>query len=161
MNCELQRRVATRWMLRKSREYQSPTHAQVSQLPLLVSDDRFDRAMGMAARHMGGTYNAATGIIQLPVSLAKAGDRTFPTRMEAHYRKFPCGMIIPSVDSNHPMMGAPCVSFDLIPLVPGDPRRSRIYQSFSGPLDQSKVLFGKFLGWLKIVAKTVHRYSEG
>lgn len=143
---------------------ETPTEFQVRDLALPVSDARFDRAMEMAARHMGGTYNRATGVIHLPRELARPGDRSFPTEIQVLYRKFPCGFLTlgPSVGRTEDERGAgrPCVSFDVIPKVPGDPRRSRVYQSFKGDMAQSKVLFGKFLGWLKVLSKAVARYQQ-
>lgn len=115
--------------------------------------------MTMAARDMGGVYDQARGVIKLPPSMAHAGDPSFPQEIEVHYRKFPCGMVMRNLDEHTPGAGEPCVSFDVIPRVPGDPRRSRVYQSFQGPASQAKTLFGKFLGWLKIVSKALHRYN--
>lgn len=130
-------------------------------LNLDVSTDRFDRAMDLAARDMGGTYDRTRGLIKLPASLRRPGDRTLPTELEVHYRKFPCGMMMREFSESMPGVGAPCVSFDVIPRVPGDPRRSRIYQSFQGDAKHVKTLFGKFLVWLKIVSKALRRYADG
>lgn len=113
--------------------------------------------MVMAARDMGGAYDQSRGVIRLPPSMAHAGDPTFPYELEVHYRKFPCGMAMR--DPSGHGAGKPCVSFDVIPRVPGDPRRSRVYQSFQGPASDVKMLFGKFLGWLKIVSKALQRYK--
>ena len=137
----------------------TPTQFQVHQLRLPVSDARFDRAMQMAARDMGGRYIPATGTIKLP-KVSKPGDTTFPTELQVMYRKFPCGAMIPNVKEDNPIAGLPCVSFDVIPNTPGDPRRSKAYQSFMGEAGVSKTLFGKFLGWLKILSKAVNRYVK-
>ena len=156
------KKVARNWMhqttnprLRKL----TPTQFQVQQLRLPVSDARFDRAMQMAARDMGGRYIPATGTIKLP-KVSKPGDRTFPTELQVMYRKFPCGAMIPNVKDDNPVAGLPCVSFDVIPNTPGDPRRSKAYQSFTGEAATSKVLFGKFLGWIKILSRAVNRYVK-
>lgn len=168
MNCNPKsvEKVARRWThqqldphLRETGRV-TPTEFQVKELRLPVSDARFDRAMDMAARDMGGTYNRNTGVIHLPKDLARPGDRTFPTEIQVMYRKFPCGFIIKDVRRDSPAAGLPCVSFDVVPNVPGDPRRSRIYQSFKGEAATSKTLFGKFLGWLKIVSRAVKRYRQ-
>jgi hypothetical protein len=127
---------------------------------LPVPDARFDRAMYMAARDMGGTYDRNTGTIFLPRDLVRPGDRSFPTELRVLYRKFPCGMLLRNPKPGDPVSSMPCVSFDVIPNVPGDPRRSRIYQSFQGEAATSKTLFGKFLGWLKIISKAVKRYRQ-
>jgi hypothetical protein len=116
--------------------------------------------MYMAARDMGGVYNRNTGVIHLPKELARPGDLSFPTQLQVLYRKFPCGFIIRDEDRDNPAAGLPCVSFDVIPNTPGDPRSNRIYQSFKGEVSMSKTLFGKFLGWLKIISKTVNRYRQ-
>jgi hypothetical protein len=116
--------------------------------------------MDMAARDMGGTYNRNTGVIHLPRGIASPGDRSFPTELQVLYRKFPCGFLLKDGDRDHPAAGFPCVSFDVVPNVPGDPRSSRIYQSFKGEAGTSKTLFGKFLGWLKIVSRAVNRYRQ-
>jgi hypothetical protein len=68
--------------------------------------------------------------------------------------------MIPNVKPDNPVAGLPCVSFDLIPNVPGDPRRSRIYKSFTGEAATSKRLMNQFVAWLKIVSKTVKRYVK-
>jgi hypothetical protein len=158
-------RVANRWLARQlslppSRPTRTPTQMQLDELGLLVSDERFVRAMGMAARHMGGTFDIASSTIRLPPEVVRPGDRTFPNEIQVLYRKFPCGMIMPGAARERADAGSPCVSFDVIPKVPGDPRRSRVFQSFSGSASDAKTLFGKFLGWLKIVAKAVHRYTD-
>jgi hypothetical protein len=129
-------------------------------LNLLVPTERFEHAMALAARDMGGVYDHGRGVIRLPQSLAHANDPTFPREIEVHYRKFPCGMMLRDLSEDTPGIGAPCVSFDVIPRVSGDPRRSRVYQSFQGPASQAKILFGKFLVWLKIVSKALHRYKD-
>lgn len=136
----------------------TPTEYQLRDLRLPVSDARFERAMSMAARDMGGTYNSNTSTIHLPREIARPGDHSFPTEITVLYRKFPCGFIMK--DSDNEAAGLPCVSFDVIPNVGGDPRSSRIYQSFKGDAGLSKILFGKFLGWLKIISKAVKRYRE-
>jgi hypothetical protein len=160
-------RVARRWVARQlslppstSRQPRTPTQMQLDELSLPVTDERFLRAMSMAARHMGGTFDLATSTIRLPRHVVRPGDRSFPNEMQVLYRKFPCGMILPGAARDQAEAGYPCVSFDLIPKVPGDPRRSRVFRSFTGPASQAKTLFGKFLGWLKIIAKAVHRYTE-
>lgn len=134
-----------------------PTEFGLRSLRLPVSDARFDGAMAMAAREMGGTYVSSTGTIKLP-PVGRPGDRTFPTELRVLYRKFPCAVIMRNPDPESPVAGMPCVSFDVVPNVAGDPRRSKIYQSFQGDAVSSKVMFGKFLGWLKIVSKAVKRY---
>lgn len=157
---EMAKRVARTWMtqpgdprLRKM----TPTQFQVQQLRLPVSDARFDRAMTMAARDMGGRYVPATGTIKLP-KVSAPGDKTFPTELQVMYRKFPCGILLPTSQQDSPVAGLPCVSFDVIPNTPGDPRHTKIYKNFTGEAATSKVLFGKFLGWLKIISKAVNRY---
>lgn len=157
---EMAKRVARTWMtqpndprLRKI----TPTQFQVRQLGLPVSDARFDRAMSMAARDMGGHYIAATGTIKLP-RVNNNTDKTFPTELQVLYRKFPCGFLMPKSQADSPVAGLPCVSFEVLPNTPGDPRHSRIYQTFTGEAATSKTLFGKFLGWLKIISKAVKRY---
>lgn len=141
---------------------QTPTEFQLESLKLPVSNQRFESAMAMAARDMGGTYNRRTSTIHLPEDLRREGDRTFPTEIKVLYRKFPCGMKLPiqKIHEAPDVAGIPCVSFDCIPRIQGDPRRSRIYQSFQGDAGMSKILFGKFLGWLKIVSKAVKRYRQ-
>jgi hypothetical protein len=153
------RNVARRWLLaRVTDERQTPTQFHLEQLGLPVSDARFDRAMEMAARYMGGTYLPATGTIRLPREAVRPGDKSFPSEITVLYRKFPCAYVMKGVRRDSPGAGMPCVSFDAIPNVPGDPRRSRIYQSFRGEAGSSKVLFGKFLGWLRIIGDAVRRY---
>lgn len=156
------KKVARTWMrppadprLRKL----TPTQFGLQQLRLPVSDARFDRAMHMAARDMGGRYVPATGTIKLP-KVSTPGDRTFPTELQVMYRKFPCGIILPNAKQDSPVAGLPCVSFDVIPNTPGDPRRSKAYQSFQGEAATSKALFGKFLGWIKILSRAVNRYVK-
>jgi hypothetical protein len=159
---EMAQRVARNWMQQTSDPHLrkvGPTRFQVQQLRLPVSDARFDAAMGMAARDMGGRYIPATGTIKLP-KVSYPGDKTFPTEIQVLYRKFPCGAVIPNVRDDDPVSGLPCVSFDIIPNTPGDPRRSKIYQSFMSEAASSKVMFGKFLGWLKIVSKAINRYVK-
>jgi len=154
---EMAQRVARQWQqMRKV----TPTEFQLQQLRLPVSDARFDRVMRMAARDMGGTYVAATSTIKLPKEFARPGDRSFPTEIVGLYRKFPCGIMIPNVKPDNPVAGLPCVSFDLIPNVPGDPRRSRVYKSFQGEAATSKRLMNQFVAWLKIVSKAIKRYVK-
>ena len=150
-------RVARTWQHQRR---VTPTEFALQELRLPVSDARFDRVMQMAAREMGGTYIAATSTIKLPKEYARPGDRSFPTEILGLYRKFPCGAMIPNVKADNPVAGLPCVSFDLIPNVPGDPRRSRLYKSFQGDVGMSKRLMNQFVGWLKIVSKTVNRYVK-
>jgi len=139
---------------------ESPTEFGLRQLGLPVSEARFERAMSMAARDMGGTYHPVTGTIRLPPEAARPGDRTFPTELRVLYRKFPCAVIMRNPDPESPVASMPCVSFDVIPNIPGDPRRSKIFQSFQGDAASSKIMFGKFLGWLKIISKAVKRYVK-
>lgn len=119
--------------------------------------------MQMAAREMGGTYHPATSTIKLPHTIARPGDKSFPTELLGLYRKFPCGALMKTPKTNEPVSDVaslPCVSFDLIPNVPGDPRRSKIYKSFQGDVTQSKRLMNQFVGWLKIISKAVNRYVK-
>lgn len=158
-------KVARSWVDRfvNQPRRQTPTEFQLESLNLPVSDQRFNRAMEMAARDMGGRYERRTSTIHLPSDMAREGDRSFPSEIKVLYRKFPCGMKIPLkklMEDNPAAAGYPCVSFDCIPRIQGDPRRSRIYQSFQGEAATSKALFGKFLGWLKIVSKAVKRYQQ-
>jgi hypothetical protein len=159
---EMAQRVARQWrQLQQEGRRVTPTEFAVRQLRLPVSDARFDRVMQMAARDMGGTYHPATSTIKLPPQFARAGDRSFPTELLGLYRKFPCGALMKTPGTNEPVSDVaslPCVSFDLIPNVPGDPRRSRIYKSFQGDVTQSKRLMNQFVGWLKIISKAVKRY---
>jgi hypothetical protein len=142
------------------RRREGPTEFGLRQLRLPVSEARFDAAMGMAARDMGGTYHPATATIKLPAGVARPGDATFPTELRVLYRKFPCGALMPNPDTGSPVAAMPCVSFDVVPNVAGDPRRSKVFQSFQGDAASSKVMFGKFLGWLKIVSRAVKRYVK-
>lgn len=137
---------------------ETPTEFGLRQMRLPVSEARFERAMAMAARDMGGTYHPATATIRLPAGVGRPGDRTFPTELRVLYRKFPCQALMKDPDPGSPVAAMPCVSFDVIPNVAGDPRRSKIFQSFQGDAGSSKVMFGKFLGWLKIISKAVRRY---
>lgn len=158
---QMAQRVARQWRhLQQDGRRITPTQFQLNELRLPVSDARFDRVMQMAARDMGGTYIPATSTIKLPKEFARPGDRSFPTEIQGLYRKFPCGAMIPNVQPDNPVAGIPCVSFDLIPNVPGDPRRSRIYKSFQGDAGMSKRLMNQFVGWLKIVSKAVKRYVK-
>ena len=164
---DLVQRVARTWTrqfqdphLRQLPRGQSPTEFGLRQLHLPVSNARFEAAMGMAARDMGGTYHPATATIRLPPGFARPGDATFPTELRVLYRKFPCAAIMRDPDPESPVATMPCVSFDVIPNISGDPRRSKIFQSFQGDAASSKRMFGKFLGWLKIVSKAVHRYVK-
>jgi len=125
----------------------TPTQMQLDALRLPVSDARFERAMEMAARYMGGKYR--DGTIRLPYHFK---DRTFPTEFTVLYRKLPCGFLTNQND------GQPCVTFDIIPNIGRNPRRSKVYKSFPADLKSSKVQFGKFLGWLRIVGDAVRRY---
>lgn len=138
----LSQRVAREWLRKKT-----PTQMAVDDLNLLVSDERFERAMAMAAKYMGGRYQ--NGVIRLPY---KFQDKSFPTELTVLYRKMPCGFITNQDD------GTPCVTFDLIPKVSGDPRRSKVYKSFPSSVKNSKVAFGKFLNWLRVVGDTVRQY---
>lgn len=155
-------RVARQWrQLQQEGRRVTPTEFAVRNLRLPVSDARFDRVMQMAARDMGGTYLPATSTIKLPPG--RPGDKSFPTELLGLYRKFPCGALMKTPKTNEPvsdLAGMPCVSFDLIPNVPGDPRRSRIYKSFQGDATMSKRLMNQFVGWLKIVSKAVKRYRK-
>jgi len=138
----LAKRIAREWLRKKT-----PTQMQLDALRLPVSDVRFERAMEMAARYMGGKYR--DGTIRLPY---KFKDRTFPTEFTVLYRKLPCGFLTNQND------GQPCVTFDIIPNIGRDPRRSKVYKSFPADLKSSKMQFGKFLGWLRIVGDAVRRY---
>lgn len=159
----LAQRVARRWIAKQwsmPPQGRTPTQMQLDEINLPVSEERFARAMDMAARYMGGSFDAMSGMIRLPPEIVRPGDRTFPNQIQVLYRKFPCGMVMPGAVRERPEAGHPCVSFDVIPKVVGDPRRSKVFQSFAGPASQAKTLFGKFLGWLKIVGKAVRRYAE-
>ena len=142
----LSQRVAHNWLTARVQK-QTPTQMAIEGLRLPISDARFERAMEMAAKYMGGTYR--NGTIRLPY---RYRDQTFPQEMTVLYRKLPCGYI-----TNRPADGA-CVSFDIYPNMGGDPRRSKIYKSFPATLKNSKTQFGKFLGWLRIVGDAVRRY---
>ena len=138
----LPQRLARKWLLSKT-----PTQMALDDLHLPVSDVRFERAMEMAAKYMGGKYR--NGTIRFPYRFR---DRTFPQELTVLYRKMPCGFLNGQSD------GTPCVSFDVFPNVGGDPRRSKVYRSFPAGLKNSKTQFGKFLGWLRIVGDAVRRY---
>jgi hypothetical protein len=158
MDNEMIRRVARTWVDRhidpRTRKV-TPTEFQVRELRLPVSDARFDRAMMLVARDMGGTYNRYTGIIHLPKELTDGGTMPF-TELAVLYRKFPCGMMIKSQDS--PVAGLPCVSFDVIPNVGSDPRRSKFYRSFQGEASTSKRMFNRFVAWMAILSRAIKRY---
>lgn len=139
---DLSQRVAQQWL-----EAKTPTQMQLDDLHLPVSDVRFERAMEMAAKYMGGRYQ--NGTIRFPYRFR---DRSFPQELTVLYRKMPCGFLNGKPD------GTPCVSFDVFPNVGGDPRRSKIYRSFPAGMANSKVQFGKFLGWLRIVGDAIRRY---
>jgi hypothetical protein len=136
----------------------TPTQFQLEQLHLPVSDARFDRAMSLVARDMGGTYNKLTGTLHLPKDLAEGGRLPF-TELTCLYRKFPCGMVLKDVQKDSPVAGLPCVSFDVIPNVGGDPRRSKFYRSFRGEAGTSKRLFNQFVGWMVILSRAVKRFQ--
>jgi hypothetical protein len=136
---------------------QTPTEFQLRGLRLPVSDARFDRAMEMVARDMGGTYNRVNGTILLPKELTEGGRLPF-SELTCLYRKFPCGMLIKDVDRDNSVAGLPCVSFDVIPNVSGDPRRSKFYRNFQGDSGMSKRLFNQFVGWMAILSRAIKRY---
>ena len=138
----LSQHIASKWLLAKT-----PTQMAVDDLRLPVSDVRFERAMQMAAKYMGGKYR--NGTIRFPYRFR---DRTFPQELTVLYRKLPSGYMTNVSD------GEACVSFDVFPNIGSDPRRSKIYRSFPAGLKNSKVQFGKFLGWLRIVGDAVRRY---
>ena len=156
-------RVARSWINRgidpRLNKKVTPTEFMINELHLPVSDDRFDRAMTLAARDMGGTYNRYTGIIHLPKDLVETGNLPF-TELAVLYRKFPCGMLMKNLSSSSPVAGLPCVSFDVIPRVKGDPRRSKFYRSFQGEAGISKRLFNKFLAWLALLNRAIKRYRQ-
>jgi len=134
------RKLARAWVRK------TPTQMALDDLNLPISEDRFERAMGMAARYMGGVYsNGAIHFNQ------KFDDPSFPSKIKVLYRKLPCGFL------NTEKAGV-CVTFDVIPVVQGDPRRSRIYQSFPADIKNIKTQFGKFLGWLRIVGMAMRKY---
>jgi len=162
MTPEMIKRVARSWVDRyvdpRMRKV-TPTEFQLREMRLPVSDARFDRAMMLVARDMGGTYNRLTGVIHLPKDLAEGGRLPF-TELGVLYRKFPCGMIVKNVRPDNPVAGLPCVSFDVIPKVSGDPRRSKFYRSFQGEAGTSKRLFNKFVAWMAILSRAVKRYRK-
>jgi len=129
------------------------------ELRLPVSEARFDRAMMLVARDMGGTYNKHTSVIMLPKELTEGGKMPF-TELGVTYRKFPCGFIIKNVQSDNPTAGLPCVSFDVLPNVGSDPRRSKFYRSFQGEAATSKRLFNQFVAWLAILSRAVKRFRQ-
>lgn len=137
----------------------TPTQFQLDRMRLPVSEARFDRAMSLVARDMGGTYNRLTGIIHLPKDLAQGGRLPF-TELAVLYRKYPCGMLLKNVKPDDSVATLPCVSFDVIPNVGGDARRSKFYRSFQGEAGTSKRLFNKFVAWLAILSRAVKRYRQ-
>jgi len=147
-------------LIDRSAKVLSPTQFQLQQLRLPVSDSRFENAMRMAARDMGATFDRGRSVIYFPKGMARDGDKSFPAELSVLYRKFPCGMIMRNIGPGDAAAGSPCVSFDIIPKVPGDPRRSKLFKSFQGDTKECKVLFGKFLGWLKIISRTIQRYNR-
>lgn len=155
-------RIARSWIERHLSPQErkvTPTEFQLRDLKLPVSEVRFERAMVLVARNMGGTYNKHTSSIMLPKDLAQGGRLPF-TELGVLYRKFPCGMIIKDVSQGNGAAGYPCVSFDVIPNIGGDPRRSRFYKTFQGEAGTSKRLFNQFVGWLAILSKAVKRYRQ-
>lgn len=154
------RRVARSWVERhipRPARRVTPTEFQLNDLRLPVPEARFERAMMLFARHIGGTFNRHTGIIHLPKELTE-GRRLPFTELGVLYRKYPCGMIVKNVREEDPVAGLPCVAFDVVPKVNGDPRRSKFYRSFQGDAATSKVLFNKFVAWLAILGRAIKRF---
>ena len=133
----------------------TPTQMGLDDLKLPVSDDRFDRAVALFARHVGGRFDRSSGIVHLPWK--KNGDKTFPTKIQVMYRKFPCGFLHKKFT---PSSGLPCVSFDIIPLGVSNPSKSRMFRSFQGPASDAKRLFNLYLLWLKKVADALKLYAQ-
>lgn len=143
-------KVAAAWLSR-----QTPTQFALDQLRLPVTQEQFDHAMTLAAKRVGGQYDKHKGMIYLP--WIPNGDPTFPTHLNVLYRKFPCGFLQKQLDDT---AGMPCVSFDIIPYVGRNPRRSRAYKSINGDASESKLLFVKFLKWMKIILDAFLVYAE-
>lgn len=136
------------------RRHRTPTQMALDDLHLQVSDDRFDKAMAMFARHLGGRYDRRTGVVDLPWQGNR--DKTFPNKLVLLYRKFPCGFIHKELNGDS---GKPCVSFDVIPQIP-NPSKSKIYRSFQGEAKDAKRLFNDFLRWLKTVSTALKVYVD-
>lgn len=130
----------------------TPTQMALDDLNLEVSDDRFNKAMALFARHLGGRYDQRSGVVHLPWE--NNSDRTFPNKLVMLYRKFPCGMIHKEWTNDS---GKPCVSFDIIPQIP-NPSKSKIYKSFQGEAKNAKRLFNEYLMWLKKVSTALKIY---
>lgn len=141
----MEEKLASKYLAARGLRRRTPTQMQVDNLKLDISDARFDKAMGMFAKMVGGSYDRQRGVITLPWETGR--NRKFPKQLQVLYRKFPCGMLQRTFG---PDSGAPCVSFDVIPKIP-NANSSKMYKSIQGDAVHAKKLFAQFLHHLKRV----------